>query len=257
MRAVSTVLDVSLCLLLVGAAVVALTVPAPVTPASTADETAELLASTTANVSDGGRPVDRRVHGTQAELLARAAVANLTLDGRRLAPTTGAFRRDVRERVRRTLGWVPERTAVTAHWAPYSGAPLRGRLAVGPDPPSGVSVGTATLTVPAPFPAGSPGSTGSYRALAGELSDRVIAVTLPGGGSSQASARAARRRDAYAAALDGVAGTGPADRQRKRIREALTARLAADMRARFDSPRAAAAALRTGRVTIVVREWSA
>lgn len=262
MRAVSTVLDVTVCLLLIGAAIATLTVPGPEPPASAADETAEGLATTTANVSErvataGGGRIDREVHGTTAELLARATLANLTLDGHDLAPTAGAFRAAVREQVRRDLAWAPRGTAVTARWMPYPGAPIRGRMTVGPRPPSDVTIGTARVRVPVPV--GVEGEASTFRGLARELSESLVAVSLPGEearGSSRLGPRERRRIEAYADAL-GIGARSPADLDRDRIERALADRLAADMRGRFRTPAAAAAAVEAGRVTIVVREWSA
>lgn len=264
-RGISTVLDVTLCLLLIAAAVATLTVPESQPPDSSADETAEQLATATANVTDAVPTDDatrRLVAGTQAELLGRAAVANLSLDGDPLAPTTASFRAAVRDRVRRTVAWSSRATSVTARWAPYPDAPLRGQVVVGPEPPPGVSVGTARLSVPVPLRAGlevDARDLRTYRAVARSVSESVLDTTLPDAvdGAGPLTARDLRRRRAIEAALGmGESGTQARHRDRSRLRRRLTDRLAADMRERFDSPEAAASALRTGTVEIVVREWS-
>jgi len=254
MRAVSTAADVTLCLLLVAVAVATLTVPSPSVPTSTADATAEQLATTTANVTETvagprGRPSERRVSGTVASLLARATLANLTLDGHHLAPTTVAYRRGVRRKVGRLLDWAPARTSISARWRPYSGAPLVGRMSVGPAPPAGVSVGTARLSVPVPIEPVPEGADGDFDDLSRAVSEAVLDVTLPDAGGD-ADRRVARRLESYARALG-----ADADTSRARIRHRLAARLERDMRRRFDRPRDAAAALRTGSATVVVREW--
>jgi len=265
-RGISTVLDVTLCLLLIAAAVATLTVPGSQPPESAADETAEQLATATANVTDAVPTDDaksRLVAGTQAELLGRAALTNLSLDGDPLAPTTAPFRAAVRDRVRRTLAWSSRPTSVTARWAPYPGAPLRGQVVVGPEPPPGVSVGTARLSVPVPLRAGlevDARDPRSYRAVARSVSVAVIDATLPGApgaGAGRMTTRERRRRRAIGAAL-GMREPSTTDRHRNRsrLRRRLTDRLATDVRGRFDSPEAAASALRTGTVEIVVREWS-
>lgn len=266
MRAVSTVLDVTVFLLLVGAAIATLTVPAPEPPASTADETAEQLAVTTVNVTErlgdaDGRPGhDRRVAGTAATLLGRAALANLTLDGHQLAPTTADYRRAVRKQLRRSLAWAPDRTHVTATWAPYPDAPIHGRASVGPRPPPRATVGTASVRVPVPVSQVSADESPTYRSLARKTSAALLDVTVPGPeelASRRLQPRERRRITAYAAALEDV-GEGPPDRiDRARLRSALTNRLESDMRRRFANPNAAAAALETGTVRIVVREWEA
>lgn len=264
MRAVSTVLDVTLFLLLVGAAIATLTVPAPDPPESTADETAEQLAVTTANVTErlgdvDRRPaVDRRVAGTAATLLARAALANLSLDGHQLTPTTADYRESVREQLRRSLAWAPDRTHVTATWRPYPDAPLQGRSSVGPRPPPRASVGTASVRVPVPVASVSIDESPTFRSLARKASGALLAVTVPSPeerASRRLRARERRRIAAYAAALEDVTERSPDRIDRVRLRNALATRLERDMRRRFADPNAAAAALETGTVRIVVREW--
>ena len=264
MRAVSTVLDVTLCLLLIGAAIATLTVPAPGPTESTADDTLDRLLATTGNASESvparpaRHPRERRSYGTPAELLARATLANLTLDGHSLNPATAGYRRAVRTLVRRALEWAPIRTSIAATWEPYPGSPVRGRLTVGPRPPSGVRVGTARADVPVPWSLDRPPSSGSYRAVARPVSAALLRTTTPG-----PSARASRRLrprergrlSAYASALAGLDGTPPSRLSRARIRGALTDRLASDMRQRFDRPTAAAKAVEGGTVTVVVWEW--
>lgn len=105
MRAISTVLDVSLCLLLVTASALTL-VGTPLASeqgpgldsnSDTADETAEALTTTTAQVTYAVGDRNRTAHGTLAGLLAAATLA----DGE--SGSTTAFRRAVTERVRRAL----------------------------------------------------------------------------------------------------------------------------------------------------------
>lgn len=274
MRGISTVLDVALFLLLVSAAVVALAVPAADPPTSTADETAAALAATTTNVTHalGSSGTDaRRVQtatGTHAALLGRGALANLRLSGTPLAPGGSSFRRAVRNRTATALAWSPERTGVVAVWEPYPDAPLRGRLAVGSEPPADVDVSTATLTAPAPTPAVDRAATASaadgFEGVAETVADGVLSATLrpPGSpaGAADVDGLRERRLRAYASALDVEAGDSGRDGwyadAYATVKRRLTARLASDVRERYDSPRAAAAAVRTGTVRIVVREWS-
>lgn len=255
MRAVSTVADVTLCLVLLAMAVATLAVPSPTVPASTADATAEQLGTTTGNVSETvagprGRPMERQVSGTVASLLARATLANLTLDGHHLAPTTVAYRRGVRRTVRRLRDWAPAKTSISARWQPYPGAPIVGSVSVGPAPPPGVTVGTARLSVPVPIEPVPDSADGSFGDLSRVISDSVIDVTLPEPPQA-AAGRSARRYEAYAQALGGVA-----DPSRAELRRKLATRLERDLRRRFDRPVDAAAALETGSATVVVREWA-
>lgn len=143
----STLLDVTVCLLLVGVAVgtVGGPLPSPVAdPATTdrADRVASVLATATTNVSVHATGETRRSHGTLAGLLARATVLS-AVDSH--APFVDA----VRDRVAAAL---PPRTQVVARWEPTRASPVRGELTVGDAPPAGASVHTATLSVPSGVP---------------------------------------------------------------------------------------------------------
>lgn len=266
MRAVSTVVDVTVFLLLVSAALVALASPPPSNGVGSAAETATALGRTTTNVTYRFDPIHdaraRRAAGTHAGLLGRAALANLQLDGRTLAPGSRTFGAAVRAETGRTLDWAAERTSVTASWRPYAGAPLVGRMHVGVRPPTGADVATATLRVPVPVgacesAAGDAAGDG-YDAVAAVIAECVLDATLhptavtadPASGTRRV---ADRRADAYAKALS--VDRGDADDRRRHIASALAGRLAADMRARFPSPAAAADAVSTGTARVVVREW--
>lgn len=270
MRGVSTVLDVTLFLLLVSAAVVALAVPPAAPPRSTADETAESLAATTTNVTynleTASQTSTQTATGTHADLLGRGAVANLQLSGEPLVPAATSFRQTLRERTESVLSWSPEQTSAVAVWEPYSDAPLRGRFAVGGQPPPGVDVSTATLIVPASVPsvrdAANESATDGFERVADAVVSGVLTTTLRpdslgesrrSGGSQTASLRA------YAEALDVDARDPTVGEQNTAVRAAverqLTRTLASDMRDRYATPQAAAGDLRTGTVRIVVREW--
>jgi hypothetical protein len=249
-RAISTVLDVTVCLLLISAAVGTLLMSDPAPVDGTADATAEQLAVTTANVSDSGGAVSRTAYGTHAELLARAVVTNLTVSGRPVTPTTGAFRETVRERIGRLLDRAPSRTSVSARFQPYRDSPVEGRLTVGPAPPDRAVVSTARLSVPLPVSDRWTESTDSFDGLARALSGVILEYTLGAtAGPSEPSNRFDKRSRAFDRALD-----SPSPEARRR---ALTARFSRDFRDRFDSPTAAAEALRPDVVRVVVREWEA
>ena len=272
MRGVSTVLDVSVFLLLVSVGVATLAVPAADPPNATADETAETLATTTANVSyvpvgaDGeAREPSRTAAGTHAELLGRGALTDLELDGTALAPTTGGFRAAVGEETATVLAWSSDRTSVVATWAPYPEAPLRGRFAVGERPPETVDVSTATLTVPVPVEsvaAREAAAEDGYRGVAHAIADSLLATTLGPEDATLPDPGSPARRDwqrrmrAYAGALDVAEPADGWAAGRPAIERALVERLTADLRDRYSSPAAAAAEVRAGQVQIVVREWS-
>lgn len=271
MRAISSAVDVTVFLLLVSAAVATLTlVPGGEPRAVVVDERADLLASTTADVEYTLGDGDRRAHGTVAALLARGAVANASVDGRVLAPGHEAFVDGVRAATRRTLG-PTNRTQVLVRWMPYRGAPVRGTVRVGADPPPGRDVTVATLSVPAPTPPLDPGTRAREDGFAGVASAAARATAgallpesrapLPSGRVSPASAVATRRFERLAGAT-GVSVEGPLDRgnvsaAHERVVAGLADRYEADMRERFESPAAAARAVRAGRVRITLRRWDA
>lgn len=284
MRAISTVFDVTICLLLLSAAVVTLSLSGADagTADRTAKETASVLAATTADIEyrlyterlaeslDSERLErrfadraawldDRRRHGTLAGLLARAAIGAAEIDGAELAPETAGFRAVVTETVAATL---PARTAVTARWRPYPGAPVNGAVVVGGQPPSGADVRTATLELPvAP---GIDADSRSYRGLADALATGIVDATLPRTsgaftfGDAGITAAAAHRYHA-------LTGERVEDRLLRAeigsLNRAATAELAdtlrADLRDRFATPTAAAEAATPGTVWVTVRRWDA
>lgn len=270
MRGVSTVVDVTIFLLVVSVAVATLAVPPAREAPARADETANRLGRTTANgtfhaADDEWTGPEWRVSGTHAGLLGRAALADRRLDGRRLAPTSGQFLAAATARTERALDWSRERTSVTAVWEPYPDAPLQGHVHVGTRPPAGADVSTATLSVSVPvgscrgvaLSAAPEGYEGVARATANCLLDATLparAGSVPDAGT--AAGRVTRRQiSAYEAALGLGSERSGFDARRRRIESALAARLASDLRERYESPRAAAAAVRTGTVRVVVREW--
>jgi len=159
-RGISTVLDVALFLLLVSAAV-GLVYAAPrvddpgsdaVADPDVAAETATTLATSTTTVwyePAAGEAPARPARGTVAAHLARATVANATVDDR---PFGGApaYETAVRNATRTALSRVRAGTAiqVRTHWEPLPGAGLGGGFVVGPSPPPGADVHAATVAVP-------------------------------------------------------------------------------------------------------------
>lgn len=273
-RGVSTVLDAALCLLLVSASVATLVWMPPDTPSSdpdSADETATLVGTTTARVNytlpAGDTTVERSAQGTLAELLADAAVANATLDGRPLWNGSDAFERRVAAAVERAVADPSVSVSVRATWEPYPDAPLRGTVHAGERPPPDADVHVATLTVPSgapPTAADAPEAAGyGYRHLASVVAHGTVATLFPPEESRVAlrgSRTAATTADRYrrAATLLGtdVAVSGRnGGRANLRLTAALEDRIADEFERRFDSPRAAASAVSVGEVRIVVRTW--
>jgi hypothetical protein len=268
MRGISTVVDVAVFLLLVSAAVLTLSLAPGAPPEDLgADETAELLASSTATVGYELHGAGRRAHGTVGGLLARAAVANASIGGRELSTASDGFERLVRHETRRLLA-APHTTRVTVRWAPYPDAPVRGTVRVGTRPPPTADVQLATVTVPAAIPAARPGTTAAagYERIATATAESVADGFLPadrfraawdrdGPASRVTARRLATLASATGAPVEAELDAGNVSAARERVTAALGRRLAADMRQQFDSPADAAGAVRTATATVTVRRW--
>lgn len=257
-RAVSTVLDVSVCLLLVGVAVTTLVLAVPETSETSRierDTTAKSLGTVTATV-----PVtdDRRAHDTLAGHLVTAVIVGASIDGERLGSSTypdavrGAVREDMAERIH-----------ITVRWQAYPEAPLQGRLTVGPEPPSTAEVSATRLTIGSGLAEPEPG--GSFEAIATAVSTAYVTRLFPPErtraalvDSRTARSTAARYR-AVAETLDVDLGDTLVDasarRANERLESALADRLESDLRETYESPERAATNVTTGDVEIVVRRW--
>lgn len=292
-RAISTVLDVGLCLVLVTAAVA--TVAGVHVPASTADharpaagETATTLSTATTTVTyslsevvEGsdrpsfprttGQGFTRSRHGTYASLLARAAFANLSLGDRAVAGIGDPFVAAVESSVRPLLvgrGW---RAQVVARWTPHPGSDLAGVVRVGATPPPDSTVHAATVTVPSgvaltdgPPEAAAP--TG-FRQLGRALARGLVERQFPPERTRRALRGAypepgltALRYRAFTDAIDADVAT-PVRAEapsvaNERLVVALADRLTAGLRDRYADPSTARERLDPGTVTIVVRTWS-
>ena len=286
-RATSTVVDVTVFLLFVGAAVAVVVNGAAVeepTAENPAAERTELLATSTASVEyalvpPGDPPPwttnvtathQRTAHGTLAELLAEAAVSRVRFDGHRLSRAGVGFERAVATTTRNRLHERGRRTAVRARWDPYRGAPLDATIRVGERPPPGSDVDAATIAVPGPAPAVSEraqwaATQGGYRAVATVVAGAVVEGLFPPWQAQFAldgdypadrlMASRYRRMGKLTRAGQLSVESAPASELNTRLTEALTDRFETDMRSRFDSPEAAARAVDTGNVTITVRTW--
>lgn len=153
-RAVSSVLDVTVCLLLVSASAVTLThAPTPADRANRdrgdrADAVLGVVTTSTAWIeypADGSGP-NRTAHGTLANLVASGTATNATADGDPL-PSMDGYRRTVTSRVRRATARLDVRVQLVARWRPH-GSRVRGRFVVGPSPPRTANVHAASTTLP-------------------------------------------------------------------------------------------------------------
>lgn len=288
-RAMSAVADVTVFLLLVGAAAGAVTSgvsvggqAAPTTNPAAAQ--ASTLATSTASVEydlvvsapDTKRPPDERTrrkrtsHGSVAELLGEAAMSGVTVDGTRLSDAGTDFESRVAATTRDRLHSPGQKTSVRVAWSPYPGAPIQGTYRVGDQPPATTDVRAATVTVPsgmtnASEPARRAAEADGYDGVA-----TVIARTVVEGLFPPAQSRYALRGDYPADALmknryermaDLTGTTVDVERQsttamNRDLTAALATRLRTDMRSRYDSPEAAARAVQTSRVRVTVRTWS-
>lgn len=292
MRGVSTVLDATLFLLLVGGAVATLvagTGGMPVEQSNPAATETTVLATSTATVNytlspaaeaptagvsfprTNGSDFERSAHGTLASLLADAAVGNATVDERDVSLAQAEFVAAVRAVVRERTGRPGTATSVVADWRPYPGAPLEGRVQVGDDPPRGADVHAATFRVDCDVPAARVSAervTGEigYGGIATLVARTVVRGLFPPRQTELAlrgdypvdtlAAQRYRRAEAAFDASGTVPGRTNVTRRNARLAEALSGRLRNDMRGRFDSPSAAASAVETGTVRVVVRTWS-
>ena len=257
-RGVSTVVDVAVSLLLVGAAVATLAAaPAPsARPAApVADSTVETVATVTTTVPAGD---GRRSHDTLAGHLATAAVAGARLDGDPVVETPYPTRV-----ANETDALTGRRASVTARWEPYPDAPLVGTVVVGGCTPPDADVAVRTITVPSGVDA--PDAVGSFEGLARSLAEAYVAWRFPPGRTHASLAddrTAGRTTDRYRSAAVTL-GTNVRGRVEDRevsaaneeLASALADRLEADLRDRYATPRAAAADVAVEEVELVVRRW--
>jgi hypothetical protein len=291
-RGVSTAVDAVLALVLVSAAVLAVTgATPPASPTDRADETVETLSATTATVEyslapglpDGvapdrdGADLGRRTNGSLTGLLAAAAVANASVAARQVTHAGDGFERAVenatREALTRSVGLGAD-VRVRARWRPYRGARLRGLLSVGDAPPPGVDVHAATTTVPTDAGLTTGGAVAvarvhGFAGLATALANATARVLFPRGDLAAALRdrspvdALARHRYRRGAALLGTSVDLPDPPSRsavaradRRLRSALARRFGRRLRERYRSPVRAARDVRVAGVVVTVERWS-
>jgi hypothetical protein len=174
MRAISTVLDAAIFLLLVGAAVGTLalgTSPPPTATADAADGVADTLTTSTATVqytlAPGARRASSRVvefpitdgpafqrtaHGTLASHLSTAALGSLAVRDHRVTHTRADYQRAVANATRNLTRGRRHLAQIRARWSPYPGAPIEGAFTVGPTPPPDETVHAETVVVASGLP---------------------------------------------------------------------------------------------------------
>ena len=174
-RAINTVVDVAVALLVVGIAVVALSTANfsddPEQDRFDTDRTATVLGTATFDVSytvepvlaeaaetseaieyDEGEAQEQRIaHGPVATHLGDAAIGKLAIDSEQVTGTGQQYQSAIDRRFRSQLSGSQFETRVTAHWEPYPDASISGKATVGVEPPPNRDIRTRELTVPSGF----------------------------------------------------------------------------------------------------------
>ena len=277
-RGSSTALDTVLFVILVGIAVATLLGAAPGESDGAervADETADVLATSTAEVSyarwgrvavdgDGSVDVDRRASGTYAELLAAGVVATALPGGTTDLDDAAA------NASRRALPTGDASVQVRATWEPHPGSDLGRTLTVGERPPRDADLSVARLTVPSGMPNASArlgSDAASFRYVAAVVAKHVVAGMFPpdrmraamaseGPDRAVAASRYRGARDRYGARVEEPLENGDVETANARVAEALQRDIHRELAREFDSPGEAARAVSVDRVRIVVRAWS-
>jgi hypothetical protein len=293
-RGVSTVFDALVFVLLVGAAIAVLAGIPPQSSGGdsrVADETADVLATSTTTVEftrsgrvtqqslynyvgEGSGPppaesADRRAHGTYAELLAAAATTDPELDGLSLTASGNDFEDATAGATRQALSTDAANIQVRATWRAYPGATLSRTVVVGEEPPPGADVSVATVTVASGYPNVTErlGPDPTVDDVADAVARSVVSGLFPvdqtrdalaGEGVDRAFVAsryqtASERLDVQTAAL---LGEGQVAAANDRLATALSDDVSGDLSGEFDSGDAAAGAIETDEVRIVVRTWS-
>ncbi|WP_424000038.1 DUF7284 family protein [Haloarcula salina] len=287
MRATSAVADVTVFLLLVGAATTVILSGASAEhppAANPAADQASMLAASTAHVSynltvpdtDDRLPPEhadrhrRTAHGTVAQLLGEAAMSNVTVDGTRISTAGTGFESAVRSTARDRLGSPGRKTSVRVRWEPYPGAPISSEYRVGDRPPADANVRAATVTVPSGMENASAAARSAAVSRGYDGVATVVARCVVDGLFPPDRTRYALRGDYPADVLmqaryertAELTGTTVAPEHQststmnRRLTAALARQLRVDMRSRFDSPVAAARAVRASEIRVTVRTWS-
>ncbi|MFH5797883.1 hypothetical protein [Haladaptatus sp. CMAA 1911] len=277
MRAISTVFDVSLCLLLISASafvLVGVKPPDSSMRTRTAESTANVLTTSTAGVNytiptDTGT-LHRTTHGSLAGLLGEAVLANTTIRGGELSHTTDPFERRVARRVRERLDH-PASVQLLVRWMPYRDSHLEGQFVVGESPPPRMDVHAAIVSLPSGFPpvrerAIDAARHDGYRGVASVVAAAVVAGMVPERTTRLAlsdretsSAVGLRlRRLAHLYGVD-VSNTHllASERTRASLVDAVTNAIEADLRETFETPTDAARSVSVGKTRLVVRMWDA
>jgi hypothetical protein len=279
----STALDTVLFVVLVGVAVVILAGAGPAesdTPRRVADETADVLSTSTTDVvyerwgevTDGGGSVtvERTASGTYAELLAAALLADPELGGRSLTGDGNDLDEAVVNATQRAFPARDARIQVRAVWRPFPGSKLGRSVTMGEAPPPNADVSVATVTVPSGLPNATYDYTedaASFDRIADVMATSVVrglfplhqmddAMSSEGPDRAVAASRYRAASNRLDVSLDGPLRSGDVETANRLLATELEERLVTDLNREFDSPGAAARAVSVHRVRVVVRAWS-
>jgi hypothetical protein len=229
-RGLSTALDVSICLLLVSAAVLTLSttrVTGP-EPATAPTETLAVLAAVSGNASSG-------TLSTPIERLAAAAVD--------VARGNVTRARERTEHVAALLNRTPGSNQVIVIWEPLPSFQTTGEVVVGEAPPPTAGVDAVRVVIPI---GGSIGAPGLQRTPAAGF-DRLAMVV--------ARAISTRLDPPCDTLRDVRSGRCPVGTTTNTREEALTSRLEELLRGRHADVATAREHLSLGRVIVIVRTW--
>lgn len=299
-RAVNTVADVSLAVVLVTAAIALVAAAPGKQPPSderlTSERTGEVLSTATiavpyslgpvvAETSSADRYDDdelhRVSHGSVADLVADAAIADLSVaEGRTLTPAGRVYETAIEDRFQARLVGSNVETNVTALWKPYEDADIGGSATVGQPVPPAKAYSSTHLTVPSGFgPARADARAAvdhadDYESVGAVLARTLVDGYLPPVASERALEEGGLERDLtvfrYEQMATLVERTAPDDRVLRRNLPAesadsdrlngylathLAEQIAADLASEYDTAQAAAAAVSTAEVTVIVRTW--
>ncbi|WP_267163869.1 DUF7284 family protein [Halovenus salina] len=99
-----------------------------------------------------GEELDRVSQGPVATQVADLAVATAAVDGKQFSAATTAYKKALEETLWTRLRGSRFDLSVTAHWQPVKGVPLQGTVTLGERPPSDADVSATTFTVPSGVP---------------------------------------------------------------------------------------------------------
>lgn len=207
-RAVSTVADAALAIVLIVAAMGVLVAFVesddrehdPIKSEHTAQTVTASTMNTTYNVSDAvdhldenysyyspyeGDQLERVSHGAVGTQVADVAVANIALAGQQVSREAEDYEAVLDEQLQAALVDSQFDTQISAYWTPLDGVGIEGVAEIGQTPPHDADVSTTTVTVASGFPDASESALAAtnndtdYRSVAEAVADATVEGYLP------------------------------------------------------------------------------